>query len=94
MKRKRSLYDATNCDQLPYSISQVSTDDFQVKVKVEDYVLSLAKHLFSVAARGEIGPEGCEISSLAEHMGLSPWLFFYNIVAFQVTPAVLILSNS
>jgi len=29
----------------------------------------------SVAARGEIGREGCEISSLVEHMGLSPWLF-------------------
>jgi len=28
-----------------------------------------------VAARGEIGREGCEISSLVEHMGLSPWLF-------------------
>jgi len=28
-----------------------------------------------VAARGEIGLEGCEISSLVEHMGLSPWLF-------------------
>jgi len=31
--------------------------------------------LLSVAARGEIGREGCEISSLVEHMGLSPWLF-------------------
>ena len=30
---------------------------------------------YSVAARGEIGREGCEISSLVEHMGLSPWLF-------------------
>jgi len=29
----------------------------------------------TVAARGEIGREGCEISSLVEHMGLSPWLF-------------------
>jgi len=29
----------------------------------------------AVAARGEIGREGCEISSLVEHMGLSPWLF-------------------
>jgi len=29
----------------------------------------------SVAARGEIAREGCEISSLVEHMGLSPWLF-------------------
>jgi len=28
-----------------------------------------------VAARGEIGREGFEISSLVEHMGLSPWLF-------------------
>jgi len=28
-----------------------------------------------VAARGEIGWEGCEISSQVEHMGLSPWLF-------------------
>jgi len=46
-----------------------------------------------VAARGEIGREGCEISSLVEHMGLLPWLF-YNIVAFPVTPAVLSLSNS
>jgi len=31
--------------------------------------------LIAVAARGEIGREGCEMSSLAEHMGLSPWLF-------------------
>jgi len=29
----------------------------------------------AVAARGEIGREGCEILSLVEHMGLSPWLF-------------------
>jgi len=29
----------------------------------------------AVAARGEIGREGCEISSLDEHVGLSPWLF-------------------
>jgi len=28
-----------------------------------------------VAARGENDWEGCEISSLVEHMGLSPWLF-------------------
>jgi len=28
----------------------------------------------AVAARGEIGREGCEISSLVEHMGLSPCL--------------------
>jgi len=28
-----------------------------------------------VAARGEIGREGYGISSLVEHMGLSPWLF-------------------
>jgi len=31
--------------------------------------------LLAVAARGEIGREGCEISSLVEHMGLSPWVF-------------------
>jgi len=29
----------------------------------------------AVAARGEIVQEGCEISSLVEHMGLSPCLF-------------------
>jgi len=29
----------------------------------------------TVAARGEIGREGCEISSLLEYMGLLPWLF-------------------
>jgi len=29
----------------------------------------------AVAARGEIGREGCEISSLVEHMGLSSWPF-------------------
>jgi len=29
----------------------------------------------SVAARGENYWEGCEISSLVEHIGLSPWLF-------------------
>jgi len=34
-------------------------------------------HVGSVAARGEIGREGCEISSLVEHMGLSPWLFLW-----------------
>ena len=34
------------------------------------YILNAA-----VAARGEIGREGCEISSLVEHLGLSPWLF-------------------
>jgi len=28
-----------------------------------------------VAARGEIAREGCEISSLVEHMGLPPCLF-------------------
>jgi len=28
-----------------------------------------------MAARGEIGREGCEYSSLVEHMELSPWLF-------------------
>jgi len=46
----------------------------------------------TVAARGENGGEGCEISSLVEHTGLSPcpWLF---IMAFPVTPAVLNLSN-
>jgi len=33
------------------------------------------RNLPPVAARGEIGREGCEISSLVEHMGLSPWLF-------------------
>jgi len=36
---------------------------------------SAIQSLPSVAARGEIGREGCEISSLVEHMGLSPWLF-------------------
>jgi len=41
-----------------------------------------------VAARGENGREGCEISSLVEHTGLSPgpWLF---IMEFPVTPEVL-----
>jgi len=28
--------------------------------------------LRTVAARGEIGREGCEISSVVDHMGLSP----------------------
>jgi len=31
--------------------------------------------LQAVAARGENGQEGCEISYLVEHVGLSPWLF-------------------
>jgi len=31
--------------------------------------------LESAAPRGEIGRKGCEISSLVEHMGLSPLLF-------------------
>jgi len=35
---------------------------------------SLLMLLRTVAARGEIGREGYEISSLVEHMGLSPWL--------------------
>jgi len=52
----------------------------------------VVSYLQTVAARGEVGREGCEISSLVEHMGLSPWLFL--LVAFPVTPAVLILSNS
>ena len=30
---------------------------------------------YAVADRGEIDQGGCEISSLVEHMGLSPWLF-------------------
>jgi len=30
---------------------------------------------WAVVARGEIGREGCEISSLVEHIGSSPWLF-------------------
>jgi len=44
---------------------------------------------------GEIGREGCEISSLVEHTIRDgrPGCF-YNIVAFPVTPAALILSNS
>jgi len=45
-----------------------------------------------VAARGEIGREGCEISFLVEHMGLLPWLLL-QLVAFPITPTVLILSN-
>jgi len=49
-------------------------------------------YMFHVAARGEIGREGCEISSLVELIGLSPWLFL--LVAFPVSPPVLILSNS
>jgi len=46
-------------------------------------------HTTPVAAGGENGREGCEISSLVEHTGLSPcpWLF---IMALPVTPAVLI----
>jgi len=44
----------------------------------------------SVAARGENDREGCEISSLVEHIALSPGC----LVAFSVTPAVLILSPS
>jgi len=47
----------------------------------------------AVVARGEIGRESCKISSLVEHMGFSPWLFL-SLVAFPVTPAVLILSNT
>jgi len=30
-----------------------------------------------VAARGENGREGCEISSLVEHLGFLPWLFLF-----------------
>jgi len=35
------------------------------------YSLKGGKWWAAVAARGEIGREGCEISSLVEHMGLS-----------------------
>jgi len=31
--------------------------------------------VLAVVARGENDQEGCEISSLVEHIGLSPWLF-------------------
>jgi len=41
-----------------------------------DIVAPLVQTLVgTVAARGEIGPEGCEISSLVEHVGLSPCLY-------------------
>jgi len=40
-----------------------------------DRVFTCLHNLSLVAARGAIGREGCEISSLVEHMGLSPWLF-------------------
>jgi len=42
---------------------------WQIKIKKNFQWVS------AVAVRGEIGREGCEISSLVEHMGLSPWLF-------------------
>jgi len=35
---------------------------------------TFSNRLQSVAARGENGGEGCKISSLVEHTGLSPWL--------------------
>jgi len=37
--------------------------------------MAASKSVTAVAARGEIDREGYEISSLVEHMGLSPWLF-------------------
>jgi len=43
--------------------------DFYLAKKLKSILLK------AVAACGEIGREGCEISSLVEHMGLSPWLF-------------------
>ena len=46
----------------------------------------------AVAARGENGREGCEISSLVEHTGLSPCPSLFIMVS-PVTPAVLKLSN-
>ena len=47
-------------------------------------------YLRSVAARGETGREGCEISSLVEHMRLSPCLFLW-LVAIPATPIVLLI---
>jgi len=50
--------------------------------------LNVCRYCRPVVACGENGQEGCKISSLVEHTGLSPcpWLF---IMAFPVTPAVL-----
>ena len=46
-------------------------------------IVPYANHSIAVAARGENGREGCEISSLVEHTGLSPWgpLAVYNGVS-------------
>ena len=35
----------------------------------------LDMYLYVVATRGENGRERCEISSLVEHIGLSPWVY-------------------
>jgi len=59
----------------------MSPKNYQISADINDYDLqnvecqSLAPSCevsSTVAARGEIGREGCEISSLDEHMGLSP----------------------
>jgi len=40
-----------------------------------EQVLCKKVKLLAVAARGKNDREGCELLSLVEHLGLSPWLF-------------------
>jgi len=51
------------------------TGEFVERLLPPDTINIVKAYQEPVAARGEIGPEGCEISSLVEYMGLSPWLF-------------------
>ena len=50
-------------------------------------------HRFQMGGRAPLAPRWRR-PCLVEHMELSPWLFLLLLVAFSVTPAVLILSNS
>jgi len=54
---------------------RASVSSQQVQCNIPTFEALLRKYTYPVAARGEIGREGCEISYLVEHMGLSPWLF-------------------
>jgi len=64
------------------TLNATVTEDILIPIFIEDQRQSFFeknfasfKYCWPVAARGKIGREGCEISSLIEHMGLSPWLF-------------------
>jgi len=65
--------DRVKCYYCDGALSRWKTDD-DVFVEHAKW-FPHCEYLLPVAARGEIGREGCEISPLVEHMGLSPWVF-------------------